>query len=371
MIELSQHDLEDILYGCTILGSGGGGSLKTGLKLVNKALALGKRFRLVDFKDVPDDAWIATPYMCGSISPITPELEAQYADLPQLEEPLPYLAFKAMESYFGKSFYGVLSSELGGGNTAEAFYVAAMLDKPIIDADPAGRSVPELQHSTYYLYNLPIYPLACANQFGDVIILPEVVNDLRAEALVRALAVASKNSIGVADHPAQAKVLRKAVILGAISYAWKIGRLFREAMDKGIPASRHIADTAGGFFLFRGKVSRFEYDTVEGFTVGDVYIDGEGEYDGQQYHLWFKNEHIIAWRDGQEDVSVPDLICVFDERSNEPNLNPYFCQGMPVSVIGLPAPVEWRSQRGLEIFGPRHFGFDIPYIPIEERQQRA
>ncbi len=371
MIELSQHDLEDILYGCTILGTGGGGSLKKGLELINKALALGKRFRLADFKDVSDDAWIATPYMCGSISPITAELEAQYADLPRLEEPLPYLAFKAMEEYLGKSFYGVLSTELGGGNTAEAFYVAAMLDKPMIDADPAGRSVPELQHSTYYLYGLPIHPLACANQFGDVIILPKVVNDLRAETLVRAMAVASKNSIGVADHPAQAKVLRGAVILGAISYAWKIGRLFREAREKGISASRHIANTANGFFLFRGKVNRFDYDTVEGFTVGDVYIDGEGEYAGQQYHLWFKNEHIIAWRDGQVDVSVPDLICVFDEHSNEPNLNPYFSEEMLVSVLGLPAPAEWRSQRGLEIFGPRHFGFDISYEPVEERHPRA
>jgi len=367
---LEKQDLVDILYGCTILGTGGGGALDKGLELIETALQRGKKFRLVDFSEVPDDAWIATPYMCGSISPTTPELEAQYAGLPHLEEPEAYLAYKAMEEYYGKEFYGVISTELGGGNTAQALYVAALLDRYIIDADPAGRSVPELQHSTYYIYDLPIYPLSCANAFGDVAILPRVVNDLRAEALVRAMAVASKNRIGVVDHPAQARVLRNAVIQGAISYAWKIGKAFREARQKGMLAGAHVAQTCGGVLLFKGKVSKHHYDTVEGFTVGDVYIQGEGEFAGSEYHSWFKNEHIIAWRDGKVDVTVPDLICIFNDETNEPNLNPYFTDGLKVTVIGLPAPEQWRSKRGLEIFGPTHFGFDISYVPLEKKHAR-
>lgn len=370
MKTLTRQDLYDILYGCTILGTGGGGSLEKGLALIEDALAKGKQFRLVDFSEVPDEAWIATPYMCGSVSPSTPELEAQYADLPHLSEPEPYLAYRALEAYFGREFYGVISTELGGGNTAEALYVAALLDRYIIDADPAGRSVPELQHSTYCIYDLPIYPLACANQFGDVAILPKVVNDLRAEALVRAMAVVSKNRIGVADHPAQAKVLRDAVIRGAISYAWQIGKAYREARERGESAPARVAETGGGVMLFQGRVSRFQYDTIEGFTVGDVDIEGEGEYASSRYHIWFKNEHIIAWRNGEVDVTVPDLICVFDDETNEPVLNPYFQNGMQVSVIGLPAPAQWRTPRGLELFGPKHFGFDIEYQPLEARHQK-
>ncbi|MCE1255034.1 MAG: DUF917 domain-containing protein, partial [Anaerolineae bacterium] len=46
---LSKQDLYDILYGATILGTGGGGSLENGLKLIDKALAMGKEFRLADF----------------------------------------------------------------------------------------------------------------------------------------------------------------------------------------------------------------------------------------------------------------------------------------------------------------------------------
>ena len=49
MKTLSRQDLYDILYGCTILGTGGGGSLQKGLELIEEALSKGKQFRLVDF----------------------------------------------------------------------------------------------------------------------------------------------------------------------------------------------------------------------------------------------------------------------------------------------------------------------------------
>lgn len=371
MIELSRQDLIDILYGCTILGTGGGGSLKKGLKLIDDALAKGKRFRMVDFSEVPDDAWIATPYMCGSISPTTPELEAQYAGLQVLPEPEAYLAFKALEEYIGTPFYGVLTTELGGGNSAEAFYAAALLDRFIIDGDPAGRSVPELQHSTYYIYDVPIYPLACANMFGDVAILPKVVNDERAEALVRAMAVASKNRMGVADHPAQAKVLRDSVIRGAVSNAWKAGKLYRQAIEEGKLAGPVVAAGMDGYLLFQGKVSKHHYETVDGFTVGDVYLAGEGDFAGSEYRIWYKNEHIISWRDGKVDVTVPDLICLFNDDTNEPNLNPYYEVGMKATVIGLKSPDQWRTARGMEIFGPTHFKLDTEYQPIENTHQKA
>ena len=367
MITLQKQDLYDILYGCTILGTGGGGSLKAGLELIDEALEAGKTFRLVDFSEVPDDAWIATPYMCGSISPVSPELEAQYADLPLVGEPDAYLAYKAMEEYFGKEFYGVVSTELGGGNTAIALYVGAWLDKYIIDADPAGRSVPELQHSTYFINDIPIYPLSCANAFGDVAILPYVVNDLRAEALVRAMAVASKNRIGVTDHPAQAKTLRNAVIKGAISKAWEIGKAYRETKEAGGPVAARIAEVGGGGVLFKGRVTAHHYDTIDGFTIGEVLLRGEGPDAGSTYKIMFKNEHMLSWRDGQVDVTIPDLIIVYNEDTNEPNLNPYFSDGMNVTVIGLPAPAEWRTPRGLAAFGPAYIGYDLEYSPIEKK----
>ena len=370
MKTLNKGELHDILFGAAILGTGGGGLLEEGLELIDKALSMGKEFRLVDFNEVPDDAWIAVPYSCGSVSPPDPEVEVAYAEFKRLEEPPAYLAFKALEEYLGKELYGVVSTELGACSTAEAFYVAALFGKYIIDADPAGRSVPELSQSTFGLSDLPIYPLAVASCFGDVAVFPYVVNDARAEALVRALAMASGGSVGVVDHLAKASDMKNAVIRGAISHAMRVGATYRTAVERGIPASALIAESHGGFDLFQGEVVRFDLKTIAGFTVGETEIRGVGEYEGQRYKIWFKNENLIAWRDGEVDVTAPDLICMFDDERNYPCVHPDVRQGAQVSVIGFIAPEEWRTPKGLALLGPHHFGFDIPYIPIETKHSR-
>ena len=37
--------------------------------------------------------------------------------------------------------------------------------------------------------------------------------------------------------------------------------------------------------------------------------------------------------------------------------------GENVAVTALPAPQEWTTERGLEVFGPRSFGHDVDYTP--------
>ena len=44
MKKLTREDLTDILYGCAVLGTGGGGSLDEGLAMIDEALAAGREF---------------------------------------------------------------------------------------------------------------------------------------------------------------------------------------------------------------------------------------------------------------------------------------------------------------------------------------
>lgn len=364
---LSRKDLYDILYGCTILGTGGGGELKEGISLIDNALNTGKEFKLVRMDEVSGDSIIACPYMCGSISPPTEEDKKKYASLPRIKEIPPLAAYKALEQYIGKKISGVISPELGGSNTAVALYVSAMTGNFIIDADPAGRSVPELQHSTFFINKMVINPMAVVTEFGDVVIIKDVVDDFRAEAIVRAIAIASKNSVGVVDRPVCLKDLEDKVIPGAISYALRIGKAYRKARDEGRNIAQAIAKAGEGYLMFRGRVRDFDWEDKDGFTVGNIYLDGLGDDSGSQYRIWFKNENIIAWRNGEIEVTVPDLICVICDDNREPLTNPYSKVGMNVSVIGFRAPQEWRSEEGIKVFGPRHFGYDIEYVPIENK----
>jgi len=41
-------------------------------------------------------------------------------------------------------------------------------------------------------------------------------------------------------------------------------------------------------------------------------------------------------------------------------------EGDKVVAIGMRGVEGFRCEKGLELAGPRHFGFDIDYVPIEE-----
>jgi hypothetical protein len=41
--------------------------------------------------------------------------------------------------------------------------------------------------------------------------------------------------------------------------------------------------------------------------------------------------------------------------------------GMRVAVIAFPCSEKWRTPKGLELVGPRYFGYDTDYVPVEER----
>lgn len=363
MRTLTRENLLDILWGCTILGTGGGGSLEEGIEMIDEALAAGKEFKLVTFDELDPQDIIGTPYACGAISPLTEEEEKKYARLKETEESFYILCKKQLEQFMGRKMGAVISTELGGGNTATALYVGAMTDCPIVDGDPAGRSVPALQHSTYFLNDVPMCPMSVMNRFGEGAVFTNVFDDERGEDLVRALAVVSQNTIAVMDHVNTAQVLKNAVIRGAISHAEAIGRAFCSARAAGGDYVAAVTETGKGKLMFKGTVTRSGYETRDGYTYGDTVIVGAGDYAGHTLHIWYQNENIISWLDDQYFVTVPDLICVFDLDAAEPQLNPYARVGGQVAVAALPAPAAWTTQRGLEVFGPRSFGHDVDYTP--------
>lgn len=366
MKKLNRQDLHDILLGAAIVGTGGGGSLKFGIELVDKALDDGCEFLLAELDEIPDDALIGTPYGCGSISPLTKKQIEDYEAMPKIESTPEVAAVKGIEEYFNKPLYGVVATELGGSNTAVALDAAARTGKPIIDADPAGRSVPCLQHSTYYLKDIPIYPLSVANKFGDTMIISKVANDERAEALVRAAAVSSFNHVGVVDHPAEWKVLKNSLLKNTITMCLEIGKTARKAKEDGRNFAYDVADKFDGYIMFEGTVSKADWEDKDGFTFGNIYIEGEGKFQGDELKIWFQNENIISWKNGEIFITVPDSINIVNNDENMPLLNPFAKEGMKVTVFVLKAFDEWRTEKGLKIFGPKFFGYDIDYKKVED-----
>jgi len=361
MKTLTREDLLDILMGCTILGTGGGGDMTEGIELIDDAFAKGKTFNMISLHDAPPDALICTPYMLGAISALPPEEEAAYARLPRINAPAILLAYARFQEYLGQHFFGTVCCELGGSNTAVAFYAAAMSGHMIIDADPAGRAVPEITHSTYYLNDLPAAPIVLANEFGEVILLENVQDDLRAETLVRALSIVSRNDIAAIDHALPIKDIRHALIPGTVTQAQTIGHAQREALATGADVARAVAQTGGGAVMFRGEINTSDWRTEDGFTLGSITISGRDAHADQTYRINLKNENLVGWLNDAVHATIPDLICLIDTDTGLPVSNPDYAVGMRVAVVILPAPAQFTKERGLAAFGPAYAGLEQPF----------
>ena len=73
---LTKQDLEDILYGAAILGTGGGGELAEGFGYIDEAMSQGKTFKMVSLQDTPDAA-LECARLLGAISSLSEDEELQ------------------------------------------------------------------------------------------------------------------------------------------------------------------------------------------------------------------------------------------------------------------------------------------------------
>jgi DUF917 family protein len=356
-----QPDFNDLIAGAKILGCGGGGEESLANTRVEYILENELVVNLIDPKDIPDDALICVSGMVGGRA--TDDCLANVKDLPVVDSWPMYTATKLLESYLKEKLHSLISTEIGAGNFLVPILVSARMGINVVDGDLCGRAKPEISISTSNVVGIPITPLAITSSFGDEVILKKAPNDQRAEAIARAMAVQSGGAVGVARCPAKWKDYKKAAIPNTISKSKKLGEIVRVANEKGKDPINAIANFINGKILFAGKVKAFRVEDQGGFVIGDIILSNDKK---NEFGIWFKNEYLVAWLDAKPLVTSPDLICVVDSSTGE-GLTPWaddFQKDREVTVIAAKNYPLWYSKRGLEIFGPKHFGFDFDYQSI-------
>lgn len=361
MQELDRQDLTDLLHGAAILGTGGGGDLAEGFGLIDAALDRGHVFRLAQLDEVTPETLVATPYLLGAVSGMPEAERVEYARLPQAETHPLLIATDRLAAHLGRNIDAFVPCEMGGSNTAVPFFVAATRGGFVIDADPAGRAVPEITHSTYYLAGLPAAPVALANAYGEAFLMDHIVDDARVETLARALCVASGHDIAAVDHALSAAELAPAILPGTLSRALRLGQVWRAGRGSPGTMADRLSEAAGGFEAFRGHITACHYETRDGFTLGSVTIA-----DGQKtYEIDYKNENMVGRYRGEIHATIPDLICLIDTDTGAPVINPHAVRGQKVAVMILPAPEPFTSAKGLDCFGPAYLGLDLDFTPAK------
>lgn len=352
MRTLDRQDISDLLHGAAILGTGGGGDLAEGFGLIDAALDAGGRFRLATLDEMPPETLVATPYLLGAISQMPEEERAQYDRLPQSATHPLLLATDRLSEHLGQKIDAFVPCEMGGSNTAVPFFVAAMRGGIVLDADPAGRAVPGITHSTYYLEGLLAAPVAMANTFGETFLIQHVIDDARVEALARAICVASGHDVSAVDHALPVGQIAPAIIPGTLSRAMRLGALARTSPPGELPEI--LASAVGGVVACRGAVQDCHHETREGFTFGQFTVVSGPSH----YAVTFKNENMIGRWDGAVHATIPDMICVLDTQTGLPVTNPHATPGQEVAILILPAPSAFLTEKGLDSFGPKYAGLN-------------
>jgi DUF917 family protein len=368
MRSLDSKEVEDLIVGAAILGTGGGGDPQRGLELLREDLAQERRLSLASESDLEPESTVVCAYHCGSIPSPGKETSGKHAQGLLSDEDVMLKGLQAMEKRLGKRVRGVIPTEIGGGNTPAALHLAALLGVPSIDADQVGRAAPELVQSSYLVNGVEATPSVVVDAYGDVTVVEHYANPAQYEMLVRSLAVAAGGSAFVIDSPISAARAFAAGIKGTVSGAISLGGVVRESLARGDNPVSAVAHFLNAFTLFQGEVSEFALKEEAGFLVGEIWIDGRKEWSNRRLRVSVKNENMVAWLDDKPVAMIPDSICLVDE-SGYGVTNSAVRKKLKVSVLGVASPSIWRTQKGLDHFGPRRLGFAFDYIPIEELQK--
>ncbi|MFB2919910.1 DUF917 domain-containing protein [Aerosakkonema funiforme] len=404
MRELYDQDLQDIVNGAAFLGSGGGGSLELGYQLASLITC---PVLLKDVEELDAQEWGAVILGISAADASLPDnlrsssaspkvllnkeifrnlkatqqnpIETLFATFADLEKAL------QMKNILDRNLSYTLTVEIGTANLIAAMLTANVRKSPIIDADGAGRAVPELSLSTYCWSDIDIYPSTLANIKSEEEEIKALIYAktylIMARLTERIIATEEFGSQGVmATYAMHGQTIRdgKPVITGTITKALQIGSILRQAKQQQqdpIQALLHFLNNGcsgndqNAFLLFQGEIFAVEEENNDRFQSGTLTLKNGH----QQVRVSYLNENLIAWRNGKPIAMGPDLICYLTPDgiplTNADNLKDK--KGHELALIGLKAPQELRQDSIVNGFMDlvAFLGYKGKYIPIEQLQK--
>ena len=368
--ELSETQLIDMLKGSCIQSTR---SCNPGpsISLIKEAIQAGRKFKMISVDDFPDDGIVVAVQGIGGGGPweyVIERTKSQGLDVLS-QSKRNNMVVDLLSEFVGKEVTAIIRSEAAEA-TATALLVAAERNIPILDAGITGRAVPEVQQSIPWISGIASIPTAIVTPWGDEIVIKNAIDEYRVEDLSRAIAVASGGDAVITMTPMNGQQIKYAALKNNLSEAIKYGKVTREAVESNNDPIDALLKVSSGYKLFQGLVTKSDEKGDRGFNWIDVAISGTDDFTGKTYEVFVKNENIIGWLDGEIDAMSPDYIYNLDPKTGESIVSKAGIGSYPIGkeivLIGLPSADQWRSDMGIKLMGPKHFGFDFDFTPIEE-----
>ena len=250
-----------------------------------------------------------------------------------------------------------------------AYAAAGELGVPVIDVDGMNRAFPELQMTSWVTHGVHASPTVSVDDRGNVTVIDTGEDDVLAENLARRAAMAYGRISWIAGYPMTGRQLKETAILHSITLAWKLGQRVIFARRKHLDPIKEVISLTSGYRAFQGKIvdinREFGAEKTKGFSLGRITMEGIDDFKGHTATIDFQNEWLTLHVDGEVRCMPPDLICILDPATGEPIRTDIVRYGYRGTVVLIPAHERMRTEKGIETFGPRYFGYDYDYVPVE------
>jgi hypothetical protein len=182
----------------------------------------------------------------------------------------------------------------------------------------------------------------------------------------RAMAVEFGGQAYSSEYQMTVAQAKSATARGTVGLAIRLGDVVTGAEHDPV---RALAEEVGAAILIEGKIVDVERRVTGGFVRGSATIEGLGADGGRALRLEIQNENLVALDTGPGErrvlATVPDIITVVDTETGRAIHTERLRYGQRVSVIAFPCDPIWRTEPGLALAGPRTFGYDLDYTPVE------
>lgn len=367
---LDKNDVNALLIGFGIYGTGGGGDPEWGRKILENDFNRGRVYNIVDPEDVEDDAFVCSGGIMGSVKALESmsyeEIVATWEDNFVLLK-----AVREMEKLKGRKIDYIIPFEAGGLNSPVIMTLAARMGIPVINADAVGRSAPETQMTSFIGYDISLTPMPLVDNMGNTIIVMESDKSTYADEIGR-FVVTRGGGMGANAHYAMSGAeLKKSCIPGALSNSIRVGKTILNAKASGQNPLQAFIAAEKGLKLFEGVLDVVEGEDKGGFYLTNATMNGSGEFTDKKAKIVIKNEVMAVWVDEKIKSIFPDLACLIYTDKGTGVMSADLKVGMKITIVGLPCHGRLRkcmkTDAGKKALGGVRYGYpELQYVPFEE-----
>ena len=348
--------------GAVFLGGGGGGDPRVGALFVIDQMRRGRYPRVIDAAELADDAFVLSIAGVGAPTVLEEYLVSAKMLRRLLDECTEILREADRRRDERRDRRIQLHHAFGCGDGA---------DLPVVDGDGCGRAVPHIEMTAFSIYGCRATPGVVTDDAGNVAHI-FTVNDRAAEEIIRRNLRGDGQQARGGLLPDDGEQVKEAAVLGSLMQTLEIGRRIRAARERQADPVADLltfldAPSAQRFArrLFAGRIVDVRRETRDGWHWAQVRLSGTAAGE-PEFLLEIQNEILVARMHGRIVATVPDIITVVDSESAEPLAAERLTYGQRVHVIGYSADPKVRRPEAVAVMGPRAFGFDFDFVPVEQ-----